>query len=59
MRKWNITIFLVNDKGQDVAADIFEKVTYELHPSFENRAKQGILSDIERDYEALRWPFKR
>lgn len=42
MRRWNITIYMVNDKGQDVAADVFEKVTYELHPSFEKRAKQGM-----------------
>lgn len=40
MRQWSIEIYLVNDEGQDVPATIFEKVTYELHPSFEKRAKQ-------------------
>jgi len=40
LRKWNITIFLVNDRGEDVPATIFDKVLYKLHPSFEARANQ-------------------
>src|SRR2546429_3579582 len=31
---------LFRSEGQEVPANIFEKVTYELHPSFEKRAKQ-------------------
>ncbi|KAF2397656.1 hypothetical protein EJ06DRAFT_539188 [Trichodelitschia bisporula] len=40
LRAWSIELYLVNDQGEDVPATIFEKVTYELHPSFEKRAKQ-------------------
>ncbi len=41
LRKWNISIVLLNDKGEEVPADIFSKVTYKLHESFGDRAKQG------------------
>lgn len=34
MREWSIKIFVVNAAGEDVAANIFSKATYELHPSF-------------------------
>ncbi len=34
MREWSIKIFLVNPAGEDVTANIFNKATYELHPSF-------------------------
>jgi transcription initiation factor IIF auxiliary subunit len=44
MRDWSIEVVLVNDKGEDVPATIFDKVTYELHPSFGKRAKQGMLA---------------
>jgi len=39
-RDWTIEVYAVNDKGQDIPATIFDKVTYELHPSFGKRAKQ-------------------
>lgn len=35
MRSWSIEICLVNDQGQEVVANCFEKATYNLHPSFE------------------------
>lgn len=34
MRSWSIEIWLLNDRDEEVPATIFEKVTYELHPSF-------------------------
>jgi len=34
MREWSIEIWLLNDRDEDVPATIFEKATYELHPSF-------------------------
>ncbi|KAF2462099.1 yeats family-domain-containing protein [Lineolata rhizophorae] len=40
MRAWNIELYLVNDAGEEVPANIFDKVTYKLHPSFEKRATQ-------------------
>lgn len=35
MRSWSIEIFLVDDKGNEVQANCFEKAVYNLHPSFE------------------------
>jgi len=34
MREWSIEVWLLNDRDEDVPATIFEKATYELHPSF-------------------------
>lgn len=36
MREWSIQVSLVNDKGVEVPATIFDKVTYALHPTFAN-----------------------
>lgn len=35
MRQWSIEIFLLDESGQEVTANCFEKVTYNLHPSFD------------------------
>lgn len=40
MRQWSIEIWLLDESGQEVQANVFEKVTYNLHPSFE-RHKQS------------------
>jgi transcription initiation factor IIF auxiliary subunit len=40
MRAWSIEIWLLNDQGQEVSPNCFEKVTYNLHPSFDKN-KQG------------------
>ncbi|QDS75847.1 hypothetical protein FKW77_001408 [Venturia effusa] len=34
MRAWNIELWLIDDQGQQVPATVFEKVMYELHPTF-------------------------
>lgn len=39
-RSWSIEVYLVNDKGEQVPATLFDKVTYHLHPSFGDRAVQ-------------------
>lgn len=39
-REWSIEVYLVNDKGEQVPATLFDKVTYHLHPSFGDRAVQ-------------------
>lgn len=36
MREWSIQVSLVNDKGVEIPATIFDKVTYALHPTFAN-----------------------
>ncbi|KAB8270274.1 putative Ran-specific GTPase-activating protein 1 [Aspergillus minisclerotigenes] len=40
LRAWSIEIYLVNDHGEQVPANVFDKVTYTLHPSFGDRAIQ-------------------
>ncbi|KAJ4305614.1 transcription factor TFIIF complex subunit Tfg3 [Kalmusia sp. IMI 367209] len=39
MRSWSIEIWLLNERGEEVTANCFEKAVYNLHPSFE-RPKQ-------------------
>lgn len=36
MRKWNVEIYLLDQQGKQHKADCFQKVVYNLHPSFEN-----------------------
>lgn len=36
MREWSIRIFLLGDKGEELPASCFDKVTYRLHPTFPN-----------------------
>ncbi|KAL4785571.1 RanBP1 domain-containing protein [Aspergillus varians] len=40
LRSWSIEVYLVNEHGEQVSANAFDKVTYTLHPSFGNRAIQ-------------------
>lgn len=42
MRKWDISIFLLNADGDPVQANCYEKATYFLHESFGKRAEQTI-----------------
>jgi hypothetical protein len=51
MRKWSIQIHMLNENGEDVPANIFSKVTYLLHASFGERAKQGMLINYERMFQ--------
>lgn len=36
MRKWSVEIYLLDQQGKQHKADCFQKVVYNLHPSFEN-----------------------
>ncbi|KAL9061915.1 MAG: hypothetical protein Q9206_000177 [Seirophora lacunosa] len=48
MREWNIRIVLVNEiTGEDVQANVFEKATYKLHPTFGARETQGTFPLVE------------
>lgn len=40
-RSWSIEVYVVNDKGEQIPANLFDKVTYHLHPSFGSRAVQS------------------
>lgn len=41
MRSWSIEIWLLDESGADVTANCFEKVVYNLHPSFDKN-KQSM-----------------
>jgi transcription initiation factor TFIID/TFIIF subunit len=36
MREWSMKIYLVDQDGTEKPADVFTKVVYNLHPTFEN-----------------------
>lgn len=36
MRAWSLRIFLLDEDGNERPADVFTKVVYNLHPTFEN-----------------------
>jgi transcription initiation factor IIF auxiliary subunit len=44
LRSWSIQIWMLNDQGEQVPANIFDKVVYRLHPSFGDRATQTVKS---------------
>jgi transcription initiation factor IIF auxiliary subunit len=50
MRSWSIEIWLLDDQGNEVLPTVFEKCTYNLHPSFEKN-KQGARAE----YQTLFW----
>ena len=60
MRSWSIEVWLVDDKGNEVVANCFEKAVYNLHPSFEKNKQSTytILSTIGLK-EGRRWERKR
>lgn len=42
MRHWTMRVVLLHaDTKQEIDADIFESVTYVLHESFGDKARQG------------------
>jgi transcription initiation factor TFIID/TFIIF subunit len=36
MREWSLKVFMVDEDGNERPADVFTKVVYNLHPTFEN-----------------------
>lgn len=36
MREWHVKIYVLDEAGKEKPATCFNKVTYNLHPSFEN-----------------------
>lgn len=41
MRAWSIEIWLLDDKGNEVQANCFEKAVYNLHPSFDKNKQSA------------------
>lgn len=42
MRKWNLRLYLLDEEGNERPADVFTKVVYHLHPTFENPDQSTI-----------------
>ncbi len=36
MKEWSVALYLLDQDGKEQPANCFTKVTYNLHPSFEN-----------------------
>jgi len=36
MREWSIRIYLLGQNGEELPANVFDRVTYKLHPTFQN-----------------------
>jgi len=36
VRQWSIRVFVLGPDGEELAASLFDKVTYKLHPTFAN-----------------------
>jgi transcription initiation factor IIF auxiliary subunit len=53
LRSWSIEIYLVNEHGEQVPANVFDKVTYTLHPSFGDRAVQSTSLPLPPCYQIL------
>jgi hypothetical protein len=43
----------VNEKGALVPANLFDKVTYHLHPSFGERATQGMFWSLMVSFDLV------
>lgn len=46
MRKWSIQVSMVGPDGKDMPANVFDKVTYKLHPTFANPTRGMFFSFV-------------
>jgi hypothetical protein len=53
MRAWSIELWLLDDQGQQIPANIFEKVMYELHPTFAKPKQSTFLYPSQTRTELL------
>lgn len=36
MRKWSVSVYILDENGEQRPAECFQRVVFNLHPSFEN-----------------------
>lgn len=48
MKEWTIEIYLLDQEGKEHPANCFTKVTYNLHPSFEQPTQSAYTSSTSR-----------
>lgn len=48
MKEWFVQLYLIDQDGKEQPATCFTKVTYNLHPSFENpnQSRHNFLSGL-------------
>lgn len=46
MKEWFVQLYLIDQDGKDQPANCFTKVTYNLHPSFENPQQSRRKSSL-------------
>ena len=42
VRQWSIRVFVLGPDGEELAASLFDKVTYKLHPTFANPTRGTV-----------------
>lgn len=52
MRKWSIQVSMVGPDGKDMPANVFDKVTYKLHPTFANPTRGKFC--VEKTFSICR-----
>lgn len=52
MREWSLKLHLLDEEGNERPADVFTKVVYNLHPTFENPTQ----SELKPGYRST-WTF--
>lgn len=48
MREWSLRLFILDEDGNERPADVFTKVVYNLHPTFENPTQSTISTPCAR-----------
>lgn len=48
MKEWSVKIYVLDQAGNEHPATCFTKVTYNLHPSFEDKTHQSKQPRIPR-----------
>jgi hypothetical protein len=43
MREWSLKLHIVDEDGNERPADVFTKVVYNLHPTFENPTQSELF----------------
>lgn len=58
MREWSMRLYLLDEDGAERSADVFTKVVYNLHPTFENPVQSWSLSVLPIDCASTHAPAR-
>lgn len=54
MKEWTVEVYILDEAGKEKPARCFQKVVYNLHPSFENPVQSESFLHIRRPREPER-----